>query len=151
MYTLLCIDLQPTFNVCHNSRIVNNAEREVRQAIRDKAHILFLEYHNCGDTVDQLTKITDRYSKVHYLEKNHDNGVLEIMKAIRDYDLPIQHIKVCGVNTDVCVYFTVHGLNARLPHSNIEIIADACDSQFGIDDHLRGLDHMRKLGCTIFN
>lgn len=148
MYTLLCIDLQSRFNVHHHSRVVNNAEREIRQAIQDNAHIMLVEYAGYGPTVDQLADVAKQHSKVYRIEKNHDDGSAEVVDAIKQHGLPEQ-LKVCGVNTDVCVYYTTHNIHKRLPHASIEVIADACDSQWGPESHLRGLSYLKDIGCVI--
>jgi nicotinamidase-related amidase len=148
MYTLLCIDLQPRFNIHHHSRVVNNVEREIRQAIQDDAYIVLVEYQGCGPTVDQLANVAKLHSKVYRVEKSSDDGSIEVMEAIKKHGLP-QQLKVCGVNTNVCVYFTIYSIRKNLPDASIEVVADACDSQWGTDKHLYGLDRLKDIGCII--
>lgn len=148
MYTLLCIDLQSKFNVHHHSRVVNNVEREIRQAIQDDAHIVIVEYEGCGPTVDQLADLARQHSKIYRVEKKGDDGSIEVMETIKQHRLPKQ-IKVCGVNTDVCVFSTIYSIHKHWPHASIEVVADACTSQWGPESHSRGLLNLKNIGCSI--
>jgi Isochorismatase family len=148
-YTLLCIDLQSKFGVHHHSRVVNSAEREIRQAITDDSPIVMVEYKNCGPTVDQLLDLTMQHSKVHRIEKIGDDGSEEVMTTIKEHKLPHDYLKVCGVNTDICVYCTIYSIHKHWPHTHIEIVADACNSQWGEPSHIRGLSNLERIGCCI--
>lgn len=153
MYTLCVIDMQAQFHVSPDSAVAKNVSREIRQAIADDAYILFVEYKDCGDTLPELTDLVKYagHTKVHTVTKKSDNGSSEIVSAINQHLLNDRRLKVVGVNTDCCVYSTVVGLQPRLPGTKVEIVADACDSNWSPDSHRRGIDNLRKLGCHIIN
>jgi hypothetical protein len=152
-YTLAVIDLQYHFGVEPNTPVVDNAEREIRQAVQDDAGVLLVEYEGCGPTLEQLTKLTPDYpnAKIFSITKRWDGGANEIIQAIGQYQLTDIYIKLAGINTDCCVYYTAAGLRDLIPHATVEIIADACKSFRGLDSHLRGLKSLKELGCLISN
>jgi nicotinamidase-related amidase len=153
MYTLCIIDMQEWFGVNPSSMVANNVEREIYQAMHDGATILFVEYQDCGNTIDRLTQIVrdSAYTKHHSITKKYDDGSKEIITAINNKKLPIKHLKVVGVNTDCCVLHTVSGLKSELKSTKIEVVADACSSSWSSDSHEKGLDSIRSIGCIISN
>lgn len=153
MYTLCVIDMQQYFLNNGNDVSVEGVAREIRQAIKDDADILFVEYQGCGDTVPNLTDLVKHLgsTKVHKVVKSGDDGSEDIMEKINREDLKSDHLKVVGVNTDCCVYRTVSGLKFRYPESKIEVVADACHSNWGPDSHINGLQLIKSLGCVVTN
>jgi nicotinamidase-related amidase len=153
MYTLCIIDMQDFF-VRPNTRVANNCEREIRQAIADRAGILLVEYETCGTTIHQLTKLKEEFphARIYHVTKTNDDGSYEILNACYKFGLDSSKIKVCGVNTDCCVYQTIIGLIARAPFITIEVVADACNSNWGPDSHYRGIQNIKNLNqCRISN
>lgn len=149
MYVLCVIDMQDEFEVAADSRVGINVQREIQLAISDDAHVLFVEYNGSGDTLPELTRLTKTTSKAHTVIKTGDDGSKAIVAALKEYDIPNHHLKIVGVNTDYCVYRTVHGLRRKLPfYSQIEVIADACDSQWS---HVEGLTNLHALGVMVSN
>jgi nicotinamidase-related amidase len=157
VYTLCVIDMQEYFGVNPNSTVATNVEREVYQAISDRAPILFVEYASCGDTLDRLTKITKeaQYDRSYAVTKKWDDGSKEIVSFARKNNVSLDRLKVVGINTDCCVYRTIIGLKAELPWSVIEVVADACDSYAkysgSLNSHHTGVKLLKGLGCTISN
>lgn len=140
MYTLIVVDMQETFWASTRDRVRKNCLREVTQAVKDDAHIIFLEYAYSGPTLGELTAAL--HNKCVFKEKSGDDGSAEVEQEVVLNKLP-KHCKVCGVNTDCCVYATVRGLTSRFPMANIDVITDACDSDW---NHLNGLGKMESLG-----
>jgi nicotinamidase-related amidase len=136
MYTLIVVDMQETFRASTRDRVRKNCSREVKQAIKDDAHIIFLEYRYSGRTLPELTEAL--HTKCFFKEKSEDDGSAEVESTVVLNKLP-KHFKVCGVNTDCCVYATVRGLTARFPMATIDVIIDACDSDW---NHLGGIDKL---------
>lgn len=151
MYTLCIIDMQDYFLGAINQKPTNNVAREIRQAIKDNAPIILVEYGGCGDTTRQLLDVIKRATKVYKVTKWSDDGSEEIIRCLHENILPEDHIKVAGINTDCCVYLTCYGLQRKRPLSTIEIIADACQSNYLPDGHSSGLNKLKTLGCTITN
>lgn len=143
MYTLIVVDMQETFRASTRDRVRKNCLREVTQAVKDDAHIIFLEYSGQGPTIAELTAAL--HSKCAFKEKPGDDGSYEVEHEVLLNKLP-KHFKVCGVNTDCCVYATVRGLTSRFPMAKIDVIADACDSDW---NHLNGISKIEALGGLV--
>lgn len=148
-YTLCVIDMQDYFKSSRGKRVRQSCIREIKKAIRDKATILFVEYspEHYGTSIPLLTNVANKakYRKVYHVAKHSDGGGEEVVEFLKQKHLPRLNLRVCGVNTDYCVKETVSGINAKLKHGNIHVVADACDSRGGVSSHKHGLHSMRKL------
>lgn len=142
MYTLVVVDMQADFRAANGERVVKNCQREINQAVQDGAGIIFLEYSGYEATKKELYDLVDGYARAWTAIKYHDDGSEEAASLIRTHKLDKVNIKVCGVNTDCCVKSTVSGLTSRLPNPTINVIADACDSDW---NHVHGLDVLMKM------
>lgn len=131
--------MQPNFHSANGKRVFKNCIREIKQAVIDSADIIFLEFSFYGPTHPELTDVAG--PNYYVQSKTMDDGSAEVEAQVRAKRLPV-HFKVCGINTDCCVASTVRGLTARFPRSTIEVVADACDSDWY---HNRGLNEMKKL------
>lgn len=142
MYTLVLVDMQPYFEAANSRRVRANCKREIEKAMDRRAAIIFVEFNNCGPTVKSLIEMTDDYDRRFFAYKDCDDGSAEVSDVINVNGLAAKKLKVCGVNTDCCVKATVTGLTARLPNANIQVIGDACNSDY---NHLLGIDSMKKM------
>jgi len=131
--------MQPHFNSAKGKCVIANCLVEIQKAVKNKAHIIFLEYSGYGATSSKLTKGLRNHAI--FVEKDNDDGSNQIQKEVLRHKLP-KYFKVCGINTDCCVAQTVKGLTARFPKSKIEVLADACASDW---NHLGGLEEMKRL------
>lgn len=143
MYTLVVVDMQADFHAAKGERVRKNVLREITQAMQDDADIIFLEYNDSGPTLPELTEpvISSGYRKYWHRTKHGDDGSDEAKRCMFNHKLNRKHIKVVGVNTDCCVASTVVGLISLLPNVTIDVIADACDSDWY---HNRGIDMLKK-------
>ena len=132
--------MQPYFQAATNKRVIANCKRELLLAMKKRAGIIFVQYYSCGETNKSLLKLTAEYDRSYAVSKSADDGSAEIHDAIIDYRLSALRLKICGVNTDCCVSETVRGLTARMPRATIEVISDACHSDY---DHHGGLKRMK--------
>lgn len=140
-YTLVVIDMQPEFLAAGFPDGLSNVKEEVKKAIANKAHILFVEYNLAGPTNPDIVKIAKNYDKAFVVTKEDDDGSTQVKRAIWKHKAPANTIKICGVNTDCCVKATVVGLCYKLPTSTIEVLEYACDSDF---DHWAGIESIKK-------
>lgn len=155
-YSIVVIDMQNIFlkNVLKiDSDIIQKCKRELIKAINDNAQIIFLEFRRHGPTTKELTSLLKEYKYEKYISvsKEFDDGSKDLLNVILKNNLP-HNIKVCGVNTDCCVYDTVSGyLHAMTNHKNefkdsnefnVKVIIDACASSWY---HERGVKYMRDL------
>ncbi len=145
MYTLAIVDMQWYFGASHKASVIAACKREIRQAMKARAAILFIEYANCRSTISTLKKIVRdaRYNRAATIIKNDDDGSPEVITAIEHNKFP-RTLRVCGVNTDACVQATVEGLASDLRRAKIKIIADACNTESGKDGHEEALSSMVK-------
>lgn len=143
MYTLVVVDMQPTFHAANGDRVVSNCFREILLAIKNDFPIIFLEFDGYYDTHKKLMGAVKNagYANYYVRIKNQDDGSDHIQRVVSDHSLP-KNFRVCGINTDCCVASTVRGLAARYPSANIDVIADACSSDWY---HQRGLEDIRSL------
>ena len=139
MYTLVVVDMQAGFNSSNGKRVRENCLREIQKAVVDNAHIIFLEFDGYDETHPELT--SNLHEQVAVLQKSEDDGSKEVEREVRRNKRPT-NFKVCGINTDCCVAATVRGLTARFLMSRIEVVADACASDWY---HLKGLEAMKSL------
>lgn len=147
MYTLVVVDMQPDFNAANGARVTKNCLREINQAMKDKAFVIFLEYYGSGPTIKTLSDAVKTYSKAHFSTKHDDDGSDNVDVFIRKYKMKHNLIKVCGVNTDCCVRSTVEGLSCLYKRATIDVIADACDSDW---NHSNGITMLKKIpNCNV--
>jgi nicotinamidase-related amidase len=149
-YTLAVIDMQDHFlnrfeeMDQSNQRVFDNCKNEIAKAISDNANILFVEYEEYGPTNPELLGLVNdsSYNSFNQIIKIDDNGSREIVKAVKKFGLPKKKIKICGINTEYCVYATVKGLLQAMRESKIEVLTDACDSPW---DHEVGVEILENL------
>ena len=143
MYTLIVVDMQPGFRSASGTRVRENCLREVNKAVVDGADIIFLEYEGYEATFKELTEAA-LHSK--YIgSKCTDDGSSVVAKFVHRNQL-FKNFKVCGINTDCCVKATVEGLTSHFPMSRIDVVGDACDSDW---NHFNGLEAMKKLSGVV--
>lgn len=128
MYTLCVIDMQHYFTSNFNSekalRLKNNVIKQIKKAIKDKAHILFVEYMGLGKTLKSLTSLVEKYSNISFISKEKDNGGPDILLQYKKYSK--RQIRICGINTSFCVKSTVYYLSLYSKYSSIQILKDSC-------------------------
>lgn len=140
MYTLVVVDMQSTFRAALRDRVRKNCLREIKQAVLDNVGIIFLEYYGQDPTLPELIEPTSSYKKALIETKRGDDGSEEAAKQMRSNKFDTKTIKVVGVNTDCCVASTVRGLTGEFPNATIDVIADACDSDW---NHINGIERIK--------
>ncbi len=148
MYTLVIVDMQSAFGVLPESMITKNIQREIHVAMADGASIVFVEFSYTGPTLVSLVEITKQanYKNTYVIEKHTNDGSKEIFDLVTEKSLPNKHFKVTGVNTDYCVFETVRGMSKCFDTSVIEVIEDACASNY---NHKHGIDKMREISRVL--
>lgn len=148
-YSLVVIDMQskfldslPTGRVI---KVLSSCQSLVRKAKKEKAAIIFVEFSDWEATHNDLKKLVTRYPKAGYLIKSEMDGSVPIDRWIRHYGLP-KNLKICGVYTDQCVYFTTKGLHSY--DYKIEVVENACGAESHAD-HNYGIEKFDKLGVKV--
>jgi hypothetical protein len=151
------IDMQPCYPA--SEVVLDEVIREVKRARTNKEWVMILEY-GTGRTYYRITRELQGYRRRLYARKYKNDGAAKVFTAItrRNNNLDnknvgrIEKIRVCGVNTNACVFDTVNSLKIlRYP---IEVLAHAtaqfcikCKYQkFGtcIAHHRRALRQMKR-------
>jgi len=127
--TLVIVDMQPVFIASRNPETVIAVANEIMTAKMNNHAIIFLEYNLSGATYSGFQSLLKDYPHKSKIRKNGDDGSKEVIRALNRRNFPMQTLRVCGVNTDCCVYSTVYGLLELLSKTRIEIVKKACNSE----------------------
>lgn len=146
MYTLVVVDMQAKFDTANAPNVRANVAREIKEAMKHDAGIVFLEYFSMGPSLPELVDLTIGYQKTYTIIKHSNSGSAECEKIVSHYGLSNKHFKVVGVNTSYCVMETVKGLNILYKESIIDVVQDACNCMN--DDHY-AISDMAALGRVI--
>ena len=142
---VLCVvDMQQDFSAASKPETIKACKKEILKAIRRKAPIVFLEWNHCGDTLKSLLKLVDNYRWHRIVTKSQDDGSSHLVRTLKDMGRSPKksRYRICGVNTDACVYRTVKGLRQEFPDVRIEVAAKACNASYS---HTDGLLRMKNL------
>jgi nicotinamidase-related amidase len=133
--TRVVIDVQPNFDAANKANLIVGVTVELMEAMRERAPILFVEFHRCPATHKSLTDLMRGYDKFRRVIKMDDDGGHEVKAALEAAKWPAKHLRVCGVNIDCCVRATVRTLLQELPDTRIELVKNACEwnSRFKYD------------------
>lgn len=148
-YSLIIIDVQPDFlqdmPEDRGKLVLKSCQHLIKKAKKQEAPILFVEFLDFKKTHSDLTNLVKRYSNMGHLIKSQMDGSVCINRWIRHYDLP-RYLKICGIFTDQCVFFTAESLR-NLGH-DLEIVEPACGAQ-SEHDHDYGLDKFKNRNIKI--
>ena len=128
--TLVVVDMQPDFSAANNPSVIVGVTREILEAKRKKSGIIFLEYSDTGRTHEGFSSLIKGYRHKARVTKDDDDGSLEVVKALRRRGFGSRTLRICGVNVDCCVFDTVNGLLHRLEQVQIQVVKDACGSEW---------------------
>lgn len=147
-YTLVVIDIQPQF-MDSAKYILGSVGREMLLAMEREMAILLVEYDGQGETL--LRPLVENYRRCRVATKASDGGATEVRAALRKHNLPRTWLRVCGVNTDCCVYRTV----SELKNPIIEIAEKACFSNWdfsgGPANHNSGIARLAALPNVVID
>jgi nicotinamidase-related amidase len=144
MYTLVVIDMQPSFEASQEKAVLRNCAARIKQAQKDNAAILLVEYEEYGKTDYRLRNLLKTYDKTKTVIKCDNDGSVEIKRAIIRAKFPKDLLRVCGVNTDYCVYESVKGLTKQMPKATIEVLTKSCNSNWNHEFGVGKLKDLRK-------
>ncbi|GEM_PF-3374036 len=58
------------------------------------------------------------------------SGAHQVEEVCAVLGLATDRFRVCGVNTDICVFFTMLGLNRLYPEARLELVERACNTPY---------------------
>lgn len=127
--TLVIVDMQPVFKASKDPDTVIAVAAEIIQAKQNNHAIVVVEYGGSGKTHSGLSDLLKNYKHKSIISKHDDDGSKEVIRALNRRNFPMQTLRVCGVNTDCCVYETVIGLIQKLKKSQVEVVKKACNTE----------------------
>lgn len=159
MPTLLVIDMQPHFKASQRRWLIKNVSDEIRDAMKVRDRIVFLEYTSIPgkpgvmvkNTTDRrLIKILGDYDNALVVHKQQDDGSVEVAKLIESLDgnhpgAIREKFRVVGVNTGACVASTVNGMAERMPKAKIVVVGKACNEGYGDGQEKPGNSGLTKI------
>jgi len=126
--TLVIVDMQPVFMASRNPETLIAVANEIITAKTNNHAVILVEYNSSGKTYSGFQALLKNYPHKSKITKKGDDGSKEVIRALNRRNFPMQTLRVCGVNTDCCVYSTVYGLLGVLSKTRIEIVKKACNS-----------------------
>jgi nicotinamidase-related amidase len=149
MYTLCVIDMQNFFMVSRTKELVNNVKKEIYKAKKKNYPIIYVKYNLEHWTaspwaislVKGLSAATRNYRQKYTVIKENDDGGDVLYSFLQQKGLDKTKVRVIGLNTDICVFYTVETLS-QIYDIKIDVASKACLS----DDpkgHRMALDKMR--------
>ena len=148
-YTLIVIDVQYYFMAARSKSLQNNIIREIKKAAALSNPIVFVEY--AGETIWGVRYAVENYPHAYEVAKMGVNGGREIHALLKHKGL-CKTLRVCGVQTEACVFQTVSEL-FDIADYDITLVSSACGS---VDEstHDDGIQFFNDLevadGCNLY-
>lgn len=139
--TLVIVDMQPDFSSSSNPDTLIAVANEIILAKQKRDAIILVEYAGCERTYSGLNALIKGYPRKARTTKWEDDGSSEVVRVLAKHGFPMKNLRVCGVNTDCCVWETVVGLLQKLDKSQIEVVKKACNNMSGRFDWRRYYRH----------
>ena len=147
-YVLCIIDMQPDFTAANDNSVQRYIRRLVRTAIFDRAYIVVAQYKGYGETVPSIMRLLHGYPHRGICQASRDDKSIVITRLLKGRRARAQYFKICGVNTDACVYSTVKGLHRR-SRQPLYVVGRACHTanEYMHTVALRAMLNMRKVNA----
>lgn len=126
--TLVVVDMQPCFEASNDPNTIIAVTNEIMVAKQNNDAIIMVEYDSSGRSHCGFDAILKDYYYKSKITKKNDDGSKEIIRALKRRKFPARILRVCGVNTDCCVFDTVLGLLNGLKNTKIELVKKACNT-----------------------
>lgn len=142
-YTLVVVHMQGHLSAARYPPTVAGVQRMIRQAINDSAAIIFtwFPYYSpsdeapCPPPLSELTELINGYERGVCIEHFGSDGSWSVLHECARRHWPPDVFRVCGVNTEACVYETACGL-AR-SGATVEVWLKACNTNRSLHDFER--------------
>lgn len=141
MLALCVVDMQTGFDAALDLDTIRACQREIVLAINRQAPVVFLEWSGSGQTLDALLNMVKNYKWSSARIKYRDDGSDQLIKSLHEMSFNPEALsyRVCGVNTDYCVYATVAGIRKELEKNRIEVAWPACNTSYSKERGLKKL------------
>ena len=127
-YSLIVVDVQYRYR-SPAKNILKQVCKEIENAKKFNCNIFIVAMNSISNVYDEIIALTKIYKNVYKIVKNMNNGSEAILK--RGIIVNGDNIRICGVNTGICVCQTAFGLQSRLPNSSVKLIENACSDYRG--------------------
>lgn len=124
--TLVVVDMQEEFETAFDPNVVIGVTKEIINTMQKGGAIVFLEYLNCGSVHEGFYDLVRNYDKKSFVIKEDNDGSEELLREIEIRDFNDQWLRVCGVNSNCCVYETIDGILGKSCHTHVDIVKSAC-------------------------
>lgn len=134
--TLVVVDMQPCFEASLDVDVIVGVTCEIVKARQRGAPIILVEYRGFDiqdRTHDAFYDLLRNYKRRAIIGKSDDDGSREILQTLKRRQFNSRHLRICGVNSDACVWSTVEGLLEKLDNARIDVVKRACGSEDPFD------------------
>ncbi len=130
--TWVIIDMLDDFPA---SRTIKDAViGELGKAMAAGADIVFVESRGKCSTHSELVATVADYDRKVFTHKSMNDGSCSVVESCLNRRFRMRQFRVCGVNTNFCVYETVAGLLLLVPDCQIEVCKHACNQELALSD-----------------
>lgn len=139
-YTLVVVDMQSAFKASQGESVLLGVAAEIKLAIASGQPVVILESNPRlnGPTHRCLTDLLQGYDTLRHIVLTKDGrglgmgsgGGREVAEACDFLGFPTERFRLCGVNTDICVFFTTLELSRHFGGPQLELVRNACSSQW---------------------
>lgn len=131
---LVVVDMQPGYGNSMTPEMLETVELLIREAREADSLIVFLEF--CDEpTLPRLKRWVRAYDQFVVEQKFGCDGSDEVIAACERGLYDTSAFVVCGVETHACVRDTARELASHLPHSQVEVVMEACGQESGNEWH----------------
>lgn len=140
-YVLVIVDMQNGFQSACSPTLIAAVLDEIRQAMRLGMPIVVLEClpSRFGHTHSEILDLVRGYDSLRQIVLEKDGrglgagsgGGKEVEEACQLLGFATDEFRFCGVNTDICVFFTALEVSRKYPESRIALVEKACNTSWG--------------------
>lgn len=141
MHTLVIIDMQGGFKASKSRSTIRSIIEQIRLSRSLNWPVVVLEFKGFGKTLYALRRELEGYDKVRYVPKNDEDGSHEVNGVIGELTKS-RNFRICGVNTDQCVYSTARGL--KVLKYRVEVWSPGTNAENELD-HVAGVYLLSKV------
>lgn len=121
---LIIIDMQPEFYATLDYQLVDRVIEEAEKSMGKSWPIYLIETEPelYGPTLRPIKDLIAGYHSLVEILKEDSDGSPGIIADFQRHDFLPKEIRVCGVNTGLCVLTTISGISMEFQKENVEII-----------------------------
>jgi len=124
-YSLVIIDMQRGFLAARQPSLKEPILREIALARKYNRQIVVAHFAGYGRTNDYILKALKGYTNKVFVRKTTDDGSDEVVKVLQN-----NNVRICGVQSSVCVFETAYSLknyyHINNTPINVFLVKDAC-------------------------